>query len=254
MLSAFTPEEQERIKAGLFFHTIENDDDGFLMLDTENLERVAAAITETAADVVIYDPLRDFSLDDLNSDKYMGDTLREITRVTKRGNPKRTALVIHHAATGKAGVQKTTGFDRSSFGRNSKVLFAWTRAQINVAPAKGEDNSLIIVASGKCNDAPEFEKFAARLNFDTMLYARDDDFDMEEWHREITATSSKSRVKADVLRELLVKGREYEKREIVAFLRDEKAISKARAYEIVDEGKAARILRLNKVMKTYALL
>ena len=79
MLSAFTPEEQEHIKAGLFFHTLENDDDGFLMLDAENLERVAAAITETAADVVVYDPLRDFSLDDLNSDKFMGDTLREIT-------------------------------------------------------------------------------------------------------------------------------------------------------------------------------
>jgi PHD/YefM family antitoxin component YafN of YafNO toxin-antitoxin module len=253
MLSAFTPEEQKHIKAGLFFHTLECDEDGFLMLDAENSERVAVAITKTAAEVVIYDPLRDFSLDDLNSDKFMGDTLREITRATKRGNPKRAALVIHHAATGKAGVQKTTGFDRSSFGRNSKVLFAWARAQINVAPAKGEDNSLIVVASGKCNDAPEFEPFAARLNFETMLYERDDDFDIAQWHQEVTATSSKARVKPARLRELLARGREYDKKQIVALLIDETGVSKARAYEIVDEGKAAGILRFNKTIKTYAL-
>ena len=33
MLSAFTADEQEAIKAGIFFHTLEADDDGFLMLD-----------------------------------------------------------------------------------------------------------------------------------------------------------------------------------------------------------------------------
>ena len=38
------------------------------------------------ADVVVWDPLRDFSLDDLNSDKFMGETLRDILRLTKRGN------------------------------------------------------------------------------------------------------------------------------------------------------------------------
>src|SRR2546429_8952470 len=61
------------------------------------------------ADVVVWDPLRDFSLGDLNSDKFMGETLRDILRLTKRGNPKRFPLAIHHAATGRAGVQKTTG-------------------------------------------------------------------------------------------------------------------------------------------------
>jgi hypothetical protein len=253
MLSAFRPEEQEHIRAGLFFHTLENDDDGFLMLDTENLERVANAITETKADLVVYDPLRDFSLDDLNSDKYMGDTLREIARVTKRGNPKRTALVIHHAATGKAGAQKTTGFDRSSFGRHSKVLFAWTRAQINVAPAKGEDNSLIVVASGKCNDAPEFEAFAARLNFETMLYDRDDDFDLEGWKQEV-GTAREARMTPKDFPELLNRGQEYEKKQLVKILNEEKGIGKTYGYRIIDQAtKSHGTLRRNKVTKTYAL-
>jgi RecA-family ATPase len=123
MLTAFTPEEQEAIKAGVFFHTLEADDDGFLMLDLENSERIIDAIARFKADIVVFDPLRDFGSDDLNSDKYMTETLREISRITKRGNPKRIPLIIHHAGTGKSGIQKATGFDRSSFGRNSKVLF-----------------------------------------------------------------------------------------------------------------------------------
>src|SRR5262249_1149255 len=122
MLSGFTPEEQECVRAGVFFHTLEDDDDGFLALDSENRQRIEDKITQTGADAVVWDPLRDFSLDDLNSDKFMGETVREILHLTKRGNPKCLPLLIHHAATGRAGVQKTTGWDRSSFGRNSKVL------------------------------------------------------------------------------------------------------------------------------------
>jgi len=111
----------------------------------------------------------------------MTETLREISRITKRGNPRRIPLVIHHAGTGRAGIQKTTGYDRSSFGRNSKVLFSWARSQINVAPALPDSNDLIIIASAKCSNSREFKPFAAHLDQDTMLYQRLDDFDFDEW-------------------------------------------------------------------------
>jgi hypothetical protein len=185
MLSAFTADEQEAIKAGIFFHTLEADDDGFLMLDLENSERIAEAIGKFDADIVVFDPLRDFGADDLNADRYMTETLREISRVTKRGNPRRIPLVIHHAGTGRAGIQKTTGYDRSSFGRNSKVLFSWARAQINVAPALPNSNDTIIIASAKCSNSREFEPFAAYLDQDTMLYQRLEDFDFEAWQQSL---------------------------------------------------------------------
>jgi hypothetical protein len=185
MLSAFTADEQEAIKAGIFFHTLEADDDGFLMLDLENSERIEEAIANTRADIVVFDPLRDFGSDDLNSDKHMTETLREISRVTKRGNPRRIPLVIHHAGTGRAGIQKTTGYDRSSFGRNSKVLFSWARAQINVAPALPDSNDTIIIASAKCSNSREFEPFAADLDQDTMLYQRLEDFDFNAWQQSL---------------------------------------------------------------------
>src|SRR5215470_268450 len=149
MLSAFPPDEQTVIKEGVFFHTLEADDDGFLMLDVENSERIMNAVAAVNADVVVYDPLRDFGSDDLNSDRYMTETLREISRITKRGNPQRIPLIIHHAGTGKAGILKAIGFDRSSFGRNSKVLFSWARAQINVSPGLPDDNTVIVISSAK---------------------------------------------------------------------------------------------------------
>ena len=253
MLSGFTPEEHESIKDGVFFHTLEEDDDGFLALDAENKQRIEDKITQTSADVVVWDPLRDFSLDDLNSDKFMGETLRDILRLTKRSNPKRFPLAIHHAATGRAGVQKTTGWDRSSFARNSKVLQMTARAVINVAPAKGEDNSTIIIASGKANNFPEFEPFAAKLNFETMLYVRDEDFDLENWKEEVSSAKTRSKPAKEILRAVLTPGREYERKKIIDLVIEEELVSPATAYRIVKEGKTRRILRRNKVAKTYAL-
>ena len=253
MLSGFTPEEQDSIKRGVFFHTLEEDDDGFLALDAENKQRIEDKITKTRADAVVWDPLRDFSLDDLNSDKFMGETLRDILRLTKRGNPKRFPLAIHHAATGRVGVQKATGWDRSSFGRNSKVLQMMARAVINVAPAQADDNSTIIIASGKMNNAPEFSPFAAKLNFDTMLYARDEDFDLENWKEDVSSAKTRCKHAKEILQAVLTPGREYERKKIINLVTEEELVSPATAYRIVKEGKERRILRRNKVTKTYAL-
>jgi AAA domain-containing protein len=252
MLSAFTPEEQKAIKSGVFFHTLEADDDGFLMLDLENSHRIADAIDKFQADIVVFDPLRDFSLEDLNSDKFMIETLRDIVRVTKRGNPKRVPLTVHHAATGKAGVQKLTGWERSSFGRNSKALQMMARAQINIAPAKPDDNSAIIIASGKCNNAPEFTPFAARLSFETMLYARDDDFDLQSWEREVSSSTKRRTFSPQLVRELDFKGRELEKKTLAKLIKDETGCGTSRAYELIDEARRRGFLHFSKITKTYA--
>ena len=126
------------------------------------------------------------------------------------------------------------------------------RAVINVAPAKGEDNSTIIIASGKSNNAPEFSPFAAKLNFGTMLYAPDEDFDLEGWKEEI-GTGREARVTPKDFRELLKRGQEYEKRQLVKILDEEKGVGKTYAYRMIDEAKSRGVLRLNKVTKTYAL-
>lgn len=234
MLSAFTPGEQEAIKAGIFFHTLEDDDDGFLMLDFENSERIAEATSKFDADIVVFDPLRDFGADDLNADRYMTETLREISRITKRGNPKRIPVIIHHAGTGKAGILKATGFDRSSFGRNSKVLFSWARAQINVSPGLPDDNSVIVITSGKCSNAREFEPFAAQLDDETMLYRLKEEFDFDAWQRGLESPRGRTgKLTVETVVNLLPIGGSIPKPQVIESLR-EKGIGEKRSRAFIN--------------------
>jgi hypothetical protein len=236
MFSAFTPEERKAINAGVFFHTLEGDEDGFLALDMENCERISDAITNTEANIVVFDPLRDFGIDDLNSDAHMTETLREIGRLTRRGDVRRVPLVIHHSLTGKSGIQKVIGFDRSSFGRNSKVLFMWTRAQINVAPVRPDDNSVLIIASGKCSNFTEFEPFAVRLDFETMLYSRDEDFDVQQWRDALDGTKSNAdKLTLDAVFALVPETESTPKNMVIEKLRD-KGIGEKKVRAFLDEN------------------
>lgn len=192
MLTGFTTPQQAAIKCGVILHTLEGEDDGNLLLtDHANQGRAIEAIQTSQADIVIWDPLRDCTADDLNKDAAMAETLRTIRTVTRTGDPLRTAIVIHHAGEGKAGAAKATGYDRGAFGRNSKVLKTWARAQFNIAPATPDDNSQIIIASGKCNNYEEFTPICARLNPDTLLYELVEYFDFDAWQESLNGTREK---------------------------------------------------------------
>jgi hypothetical protein len=165
----------------------------------------------------------------------MTETLREISRITKRGNPKRIPLIIHHAGTGKAGILKATGFDRSSFGRNSKVLFSWTRAQINVSPGLPDDNNVIVISSAKCSNAKEFEPFAAVLDQETMLYHRDVDFDLEAWQHSLEFPRGRAdKLTLDLILDLLPATGSIPKPAVIERLRD-KGIGERRSRPFIAE-------------------
>jgi hypothetical protein len=90
------------------------------------------------------------------------------------------SAVLHHARTGKAGAAQATGYDRSGFARNSKVLYNWTRAQINIAPRGPEDNQRLVVTCGKCSNGREFKTFAITLHQESMIYTPDPQFNVAE--------------------------------------------------------------------------
>jgi len=52
----------------------------------------------------------------------------------------------------------------------------------------------------------------------------------------------------------LRRDREYDKKVIVKLIMEDKGVGKSRAYAMVDEGKARRVLRFNKVQETYELI
>ena len=204
-----TQAQKDHIHEHCVWHTLENSDDSFLTLASdENQQRIEEAIAFHKPDLVVWDVLRDFAVDDPNSDKFMQQSLSIIGRLTRKYNSQCIALVLQHARTGKAGAATATGYDRASFGRNSKVLFSWTRSQINVAAYGDKDNDVLIIASGKCNNAEEFKPFAVRLNKKTMSYEVDESIteeDIAAWHEEMGAGSgikkkqNKKKTKKDFL-------------------------------------------------------
>lgn len=156
--------------------------DTMLSVDNpEAVKRMKIALDSFQPDVVACDPLGDFSDDDLSKDVIMRHTITSLSRIVKHGNPKRSLVISHHSLTGLAGHQKAIGRDRSSFARNSKVLFNWTRAQINIAPINEDNNDSLSISCGKCSDGKEFIPFAIRLNPDSMLYECDPSVDVKEW-------------------------------------------------------------------------
>jgi AAA domain len=58
MLTAFTPAQRAAIQDGIAIHTLEGEDDGFLILTDEDAEkRAIAAIQNSGAEIVVFDLL-----------------------------------------------------------------------------------------------------------------------------------------------------------------------------------------------------
>lgn len=186
-LKSWLGDDWPRFAERVVLHTIETDADGFVNLDDPDaVARIAISIQADKPDGVVFDPLNDFAVGDLNSDRDMKLTLQTLSRLCRKGNPLRAIIVLHHALTGKGGAVKATGYDRSSFARNSKMLHAWARGQINLAPVDAENNDRLIIGCGKCSNGREFQTFAVRLNPDSMVYECDPSVDVNQWAKDIT--------------------------------------------------------------------
>jgi hypothetical protein len=182
----------ERVAERLFIHTVESADDSFVQLDQPGVrQRLGDAIERFDPDVVCFDPLNCFGAGDLNRDGDMRASCQAITQLcaigrdAKHGQPPRAIVVLHHALTGRIGAVRATGIERSSFGRNSKLLQAWTRGQINLAPASPHDNTRLVLSCGKCSNGEEFTPLSIKLDPATMIYEAEPEFDHEAWQRQI---------------------------------------------------------------------
>ena len=179
-------EEVQTVNANLLIHTIESDQDTFMDLENpEESAAVAKAIQDHNPTFVAFDPLNTFTSLELNSDKDMKSLLSSLSRIVKAGNPQRVPVVLHHSLTGKQGAAKAVSWDRASFGRNSKALFAWTRAQINLAPLDPERPEKVLMACGKNNNGKMFPEMGIILDDKTGVYGIDPDFNIEEFRQAV---------------------------------------------------------------------
>ena len=249
-------EHWPQVNAGLIIHTLESDLDGFLSVSSPKSQlAIKSAVESCKPDVVVFDSLYNFGAGNLNSDEDMAETLLTLSRLAKAGDPRRAIVILHHAGTGKAGAARAVGFDRSSFGRNSKVLHSWTRGQINIAPGSPDDDAVFVLTCGKCSNGKEFPMFAIRLDPDTMIYALDETFDLSAWQSEVTGKRteqdlSPARV-AEIVAELCKTGGAPKKPAIVKALRDETGCATSGAYKAIDRAERAKKIHYTKATKTY---
>jgi hypothetical protein len=252
-LKSWLGDDWPKFAARVKFHTIENDTDGFVNLDSpEAVANIQAAIKFHVADIIVIDPLNDFGIGDLNKDADMKLTVQALSRICRKGNPRRAILVLHHALTGKAGAARATGFDRASFGRNSKALFAWTRAQFNIAPVDPDSNERLIVACGKCSNGREFQPFAVRLNPNTMIYEVDPTVDVSQWEKEITGSKDTAPLmNPDRVRELCVVTGST-KPALAKRIMDDCGCVRGSAYRFIKRAELAKKITFNKSSETYS--
>ena len=241
----------QRFAAQVVIHTIENDTDGFVSLDSpENQMAITEAITSSKADGVVVDPLNDFAIGDLNKDADMKATLQALSRLCRRGKPQRPIVALHHALTGKGGAVKATGYDRSSFSRNSKTLFAWTRGQINLAPVDPDSNERLIVACGKCSNGREFPAFGIRLNPETFIYEFDSTIDVAAWEQGMSGQSNKEPLMSpERVRELC--RIPMTKIELANAIIEDCGCYRGSAYRYIKRAVQAHKLHFNKERETY---
>jgi RecA-family ATPase len=155
MTKEMTRLEMEALEKSILIHALVTDTDGYLDLnDPLARRRITEVVQDWKPDVVVGDPLAAFSIGDLNSDQDMLMTARDFGRIVRQGDPRRIPFLLHHARTGKEAKAGVAGADRSSYARNSKALYGWTRAQFNMAAVNTDNNDKLLFASGKCNNAP----------------------------------------------------------------------------------------------------
>jgi hypothetical protein len=233
----------DEVTSRLFIHTLESCTDSFVQLNSAgHCQRLADVIEAYEADVVCFDPLNCFSSGDLNNDGEMRATCQAITALAQGTRADRAVVVLHHALTGRMGAARATGFERSSFGRNSKLLHAWTRGQINVAPADPNDNNRLVISCGKCSNGEEFDCFGVRLNRETMIYEPDREFNLAAWEKKVTAPAPPPEP-VDLLMTICAEARP---RHNAVQKLIQQGVSRSRAYRAVEEAMERRWIILRE--------
>ena len=254
-LKTYAGHDWPLVEKNLLIHTLETDRDLMLHLsDPQNARDLESAIRHHNPIGVVFDPLNEIGIGDLSKDVDMTATCNAIGHISRAGNPNRAIIILTHAITGLAGMKKAFGFEAAGFGRNSKNLQTWTRAQINIIPGT-EDYSILVLSCGKLNDGKKFSPFAIRLLPDTMIYEPEPDFDIEAL-REHVENGQKTRTtyQPEIVAEMEWPKPQLDKPQLAAAIRDETGCSNSTAYRLIDAAVTHRpaIIKYSKMTQIYA--
>lgn len=240
ILIHFRPTETElrSINSNLVVHTIEKLEDSFMDLSTpEDKKQVQLLIEEHLPDFIVFDPLNTFSGEDLNSDQAMRNLVVSISKLSRHRNPECVPFVLHHSLTGKSGAAKAVGWDKSSYGRNSKTLFAWARAQINVAPRNPDNPNELVVSCGKNNNGKLFPDTGVLFDEQRGVYLVDPKFNSDDFREAVGIEKAKPQkilISATEIAALF--GDSISRADLIKRIMAEFGCAKTRAYSAIDDA------------------
>ena len=234
-LRGCSPSQREMVNRCLRIHIPRTVEDSALGLDDEvNVERLKKTIRAFDPDLVIFDPYGDFFAGENENDAMQTrKTIKKLMEVAQSHNPDTAVLLVHHARSGKAAAAGAEGWERGAFGRGSKALLSIARSQINVIPGD-KDGDAVIIACGKNNNGRRFERFAVRLDDQSMRYRPDPDFDFEQWESEVNnrKAGSNKKVTPEIVKMALESlGGSKMKRKLVEKIREVTQCSSTVAYD-----------------------
>ena len=191
MTDALDDEQRQRLGEHLFFHVIDQIDDAFINIGSDDIRaKWLLTLEHFKPDCIYIDPFGEVNVGDINKDADVRHTLRELTKICRRHNHDSAIIIVHHGRTGRQNIAQAVGWDKGNFALGSKALYSGARSQINIAPADPDDHSRIVLSCGKSNDAKPFDPVGLKLNDHTMLYDTDPTFDLNAWKDDVEGKSS----------------------------------------------------------------
>jgi len=191
MSAGLSPEQMERLSAHLNLATLEGPEDSHISLASAvNVSRWQKTLEKWPPDVLWVDPWGDVLAGEANSDEDTRATLSALRRLLRKVNNSAALGILHHARTGARNIMQAIGYDAANFGKNSKALYSSARCVWNLAPGDEADSDVLVCVHAKSNDGPKERPFAVRLDTESMLYTREQDFDFDAWQAEVAARAN----------------------------------------------------------------
>jgi hypothetical protein len=209
-------------------------------------KQLADAIGEFKPDIVGFDPWNAAAREQ-DSREYL-DTFDALKSVLPRGDDAPVLGIVAHTRKPKSD-ERHSGRSLLNLLAGSYVLGSVPRAVFVMQAATDDVNdSRVIWTCCKNNDGELGDRSAwERRN---GLFVPVEFFDWDAFDH---PPKEKRGLKPEMLREFLMKGREYDKSRIVSIIMQETGRGKTVAYDLVDEAKRG-VLRYHKLTKTYELI
>jgi hypothetical protein len=245
MTSQLNPEQTTLVDTFLFFHVVQEIDDAFINLGSDEIRKKwLDTIEQTNPDCIYIDPYGEVHVGDINKDADVRHTLREITKVCRRINQNTAIIIIHHGRTGRQNIAQAVGWDKGNFALGSKALYSGARSQINIAPAAAADPSRIIISCGKSNDAKPFDPVGLQLEEATMLYQVDSTFNLQTWKDDVEGKQRGQSISIQDVIDAVRDGKTRHK-EMIECLTESHSCSRATAARRISEALEKGYLRKN---------